>query len=170
VRHLRDVLLLPGVMAVVIPALILGSSGRAWPGGSLDWPFNLVLSIAGGALIGLGLSLMVQTIRLFASIGQGTLAPWDPTRRLVVRGPYRRVRNPMITGVFAVLLGEALLFGSLPLLYWFAGFVIVNLVYIPLLEEPSLARRFGEDYRLYRANVPRWLPRVRPWVPPWDQA
>ena len=108
---------------------------------------------------------MIWTATLFARIGKGTLAPWDPTARLVVAGPYRHVRNPMISGVLAVLLGEAALFGSLPLLVWFGAVFALNAIYFPLVEEPGLRERFGEDYERYRANVPRWLPRFRPWEP-----
>jgi protein-S-isoprenylcysteine O-methyltransferase Ste14 len=105
------------------------------------------------------------TVSLLERIGKGTLAPWDPTSRLVVSGPYRYVRNPMISGVLAVILGEAALFGSLPLLVWFGVVFAVNAVYFPLVEEPGLRRRFGEEYDAYRANVPRWLPRLRAWEP-----
>ena len=100
------------------------------------------------------------------ALGEGTLAPWDETRRLVVRGVYRHVRNPMITGVLCLLLGEASLLGSLPLLGWFALFLLANALYIPLAEERGLERRFGEEYLLYKRNVPRWIPRVRPWNSP----
>jgi protein-S-isoprenylcysteine O-methyltransferase Ste14 len=86
-------------------------------------------------------------------------------RKLVVEGPYRHVRNPMITGVMSILLGEAVGLGSPPLLIWFALFFTVNAVYMPLVEEPGLARRFGDDYAVYKRNVPRWLPRPRPWTP-----
>ncbi len=130
-------------------------------GGSID-----LLGLIGLPLIALGLLLVLSTIRLFATIGRGTLAPWDPTTRLVVRGPYRYVRNPMISGVLFVLLGEAALFGSLALLLWFGLVLMVNAVYMPLVEEPGLKRRFGEEYERYRAHVPRWIPRVRPWDGP----
>jgi protein-S-isoprenylcysteine O-methyltransferase Ste14 len=124
----------------------------------LDW-----LSLVGMPLIAVGLLLVTATIRLFASVGRGTLAPWDPTTRLVVRGPYRYVRNPMISGVLFILLGEAALFGSVQLLVWFAAVLAVNAVYLPLVEEPGLRRRFGEDYVTYQAEVPRWLPRPKRW-------
>jgi protein-S-isoprenylcysteine O-methyltransferase Ste14 len=107
---------------------------------------------------------MYKTISLFASFGEGTLAPWDPPRRLVVRGVYRRVRNPMISGVLFVLLGEAALLGSPPILVWFLFVFALNALYIPLIEEHSLANRFGEEYLDYRRNVPRWIPRLRPWT------
>jgi protein-S-isoprenylcysteine O-methyltransferase Ste14 len=106
---------------------------------------------------------MVSTNRLFATVGHGTLAPWNPPQRLVVRGIYRHVRNPMMLGVCSILFGEALFTASLPLLCWFTFFVIVVMIVIPLVEEPGLVRRFGEDYVVYRQNVPRWIPRRTPW-------
>jgi protein-S-isoprenylcysteine O-methyltransferase Ste14 len=112
---------------------------------------------------------MYKTISLFATVGEGTLAPWDPTQKLVVRGIYRYVRNPMIIGVLSVLLGEAVFLGSLPVLVWFLIFFAVNATYIPLLEERGLAGRFGDDYLVYKRNVPRWIPRLTPWTPSFDK-
>jgi protein-S-isoprenylcysteine O-methyltransferase Ste14 len=152
-RHVASILLLPGVVTVGIPALLLWRTGA-----ELGW-----LSLFGMPLIAVGLLLVTATIRLFASVGRGTLAPWDPTTRLVVRGPYSYVRNPMISGVLFILLGEAALFGSVQLLVWFAAVLAVNAVYLPLVEEPGLHRRFGDDYVTYQAQVPRWLPRPRRW-------
>lgn len=80
-----------------------------------------------------------------------------------MRGVYRHVRNPMMLGVFCILLGEAILFGSPWLLGWFGIFVAVNMIVIPLAEEPGLAKRFGDDYVRYKQNVPRWIPRLTPW-------
>jgi len=145
-KHLRAILLLPGTMTIVIPAVVLSVTGipvRLFPS-----PWNVVLPAAGLVLVLLGLVLIVATIRLFVTVGKGTLAPWNPTRRLVVRGVYRHVRNPMISGVFCVLLGEATAFGSPWLIGWFGVFCLVNLIYIPLREEPGLMKRFGDDYLL----------------------
>jgi protein-S-isoprenylcysteine O-methyltransferase Ste14 len=102
-------------------------------------------------------------VQLLANVGQGTLAPWDPTQHIVVRGPYRHVSNPMISGVLAVLLGEAALLGSLPVFCWFLFFLALNQLYIPRFEEPGLEDRFGEEYRFYKRHVPRWVPRLRAW-------
>jgi protein-S-isoprenylcysteine O-methyltransferase Ste14 len=154
-RHLRAVGLLPVMATIVVPALILWGTEAQVGWGALP----------GAMLIGAGLLLVVRTVALFARVGEGTLAPWDPTARLVVVGPYRHVRNPMISGVALILLGAAAVFGSPPLALWFAAFALVNAVYMPLVEEPGLRRRFGEQYERYRANVPRWLPRLRPWQP-----
>jgi protein-S-isoprenylcysteine O-methyltransferase Ste14 len=82
-----------------------------------------------------------------------------------VQGVYRHVRNPMIAGVFFVLLGEAACGAALPLAVWAAVFIVGNLIYMPLVEEPGLVKRFGEDYEEYRRNVPRWFPRKTAWVP-----
>jgi protein-S-isoprenylcysteine O-methyltransferase Ste14 len=124
--------------------------------------------VAGIAALLIGLTLFVSTLTRFATKGKGTLAPWDPPRELVVVGVYRYVRNPMISGVLFVLLAESLLTGSSRVLIWFSLFLLINLVYIPLFEEPGLANRFGERYRIYKENVPRWLPRATPWSPPWE--
>jgi protein-S-isoprenylcysteine O-methyltransferase Ste14 len=164
-RHFRAILLLPFMVTVVVPATILLFTGPDTFDLWQSYPATRVaLPILGGAFICLGLLLVVATIRLFVTVGQGTLAPWNPTQRLVVQGVYRHVRNPMIAGVFFVLLGEALLVASLPLFIWFTFFVLGNAIYIPLAEEPGLVERFGDDYLAYQRNVPRWIPRLTPWV------
>jgi protein-S-isoprenylcysteine O-methyltransferase Ste14 len=162
-RHLRAIGLLPGMALIVIPGIIIWSSGGVDVGWELPLGAALGTVLVGALLIGLGLALMVRTVSLFARVGQGTLAPWDPTIRLVVLGPYRHVRNPMISGVLAVLLGEAVMLGSPPLAIWAGAFFTLNAIFIPLFEEPLLVRRFGADYEAYRAEVPRWIPRLRPW-------
>ena len=156
-RQLAAVGLLPVTVTLVVPGLILwrnGAEGGGW-----------ALVLVGAVLVAAGVALVAWTATLFARIGRGTIAPWDPTSRLVVLGPYRHVRNPMISGVLAILLGEAAIFASVPLLLWFAGVFAVNALYLPLVEEPGLRKRFGADYDAYRANVPRWLPRLSPWEP-----
>jgi protein-S-isoprenylcysteine O-methyltransferase Ste14 len=163
-RQMRAILLLPGVVAIVVPGLILATTG-AEVGWGLDGAAAALPVALGAALIAAGFAMWVWTVRLFARIGEGTLAPWDATRRLVVEGPYRHVRNPMITGVLAVLLGEAALLGSPAILIWAALFFAINAVYFPLAEEPGLERRFGDEYRAYRRSVPRWIPRRTPWSP-----
>lgn len=150
-RHLRAIALLPGMVAVVIPALIVW--GDEPTGDAL--PF-----VTGALLIAAGFAAWLWTVTLLAKIGKGTLAPWDPTQNLVEEGPYRYVRNPMITAVCAVLAGEALIFESMPIALFLAGFVVVNHVFFLVYEEPALERRFGDEYRDYKSRVPRWLPRL----------
>ena len=162
-RHLLSILLLPFLVVVVVPYWLLNrfaDGDTRWSDVStLVW---LVRS-AGVLLLVAGSALFSWCVSLFARVGRGTLAPWDPTRNLVAVGPYRHVRNPMISGVALMLLGQALVWGSRILAVWFCAFVFINHLYFVLSEEPGLERRFGQDYRLYKASVPRWIPRIRPW-------
>jgi protein-S-isoprenylcysteine O-methyltransferase Ste14 len=162
-RHLVAIALLPFTVTVLVPRWIARAYGvelasSASTGGR-------ALQVLGVALLALGLGLFAASLRRFATEGQGTLAPWDPPRALVVRGPYRFVRNPMISGVTFVLFGEALAALSLPHAVWAAFFLALNATYIPLFEEPQLAERFGEPYRDYCRHVRRFFPRTRPWDP-----
>jgi protein-S-isoprenylcysteine O-methyltransferase Ste14 len=164
-RHLRAILLCPATVTVIVPGLLLWWSGDVEVGWGLPDGVAVIPVLVGAVAIGLGLVLVAWTVWLFATVGEGTLAPWDPTSRLVVRGPYRHVRHPMITGVVLVLLGDAALLGSVALFVWSATVLAVNAVYLPLVEERGLRRRFGDEYDAYRVAVPRWLPRLRPWEP-----
>jgi protein-S-isoprenylcysteine O-methyltransferase Ste14 len=162
-RQLFSIAVLPFTVTVLVPAWIARRNRTAIaPGGS---PGAVLVQIAGVVLLLVGLVLFAASLRRFASEGRGTLAPWDPPRALVVHGPYRFVRNPMISGVVFVLFGEALVLRSPPHAAWAAAFLVINLIYIPVLEEPMLEARFGEPYREYRRNVPRIFPRLRPWDP-----
>src|SRR4030095_112406 len=120
--------------------------------------FGLLLIIA-------GLTIMALTISSFIRIGKGTLAPWSPTKKLVIRGLYRYVRNPMILGVFTVLLGEALSLWSKNILIWAVCFFFINTIYFITSEEPGLEQRFGDEYREYKKHVSRWMPRITPYSP-----
>lgn len=157
-RHLLSILLLPFMVTVTLPRWILTS----WAARDLRWTGTVwqpVGYVAGALIFATGFALFLWCVLLFARVGQGTLAPWDPTQKLVAVGPYRYMRNPMITGVAAMLLGEALFFGSALLAGLVIVFVIVNQIYFLLSEEPGLERRFGASYSEYKARVPRWLPR-----------
>ena len=161
IRHLLSIAALPFMVAVVIPIWLARRYGvQPALAGTLA---QVMTQIAGLILGVIGLVLFAASLRRFATEGQGTLAPWDPPRRLVLHGPYRYVRNPMISGVVFVLFGEALILISRPHFTWALTFLALNFIYIPLLEEPQLRRRFGEDYNEYRRNVPRLIPRLTPW-------
>jgi protein-S-isoprenylcysteine O-methyltransferase Ste14 len=69
----------------------------------------------------------------------------------------------MISGVLLIVLGESVLLESRAVGLWAATVLAINAIYIPLIEEPGLDQRFGEDYHLYKRHVPRWIPRVTPW-------
>lgn len=81
----------------------------------------------------------------------------------MVTGLYRYVRNPMYVSVVAIILGQALLFADWRLILCGALFWLAAHAYVVAYEEPTLARKFGEQYAAFRANVPRWIPRSTPW-------
>src|SRR5262245_46309258 len=112
---------------IVVPGWLVARDA-VW---QLAAPLALAVRAAGLVSAGCGLALMYRTITLFATVGKGTLAPWDPPRTLVARGIYRHVRNPMISGVLAILLGEALFLRSTLVLGWFLLFWLLNAIYIP---------------------------------------
>ena len=166
-KYLREILILPIAELIVVPGVLLWLTGpdtfdlwQSIPATRLSLPILGTLSIC------LGFALLVTTVRQFAKAKTGTIAPWRVSQRLVVQGVYRHVRNPMMTGVLTILLGEAILIASLPVLIWFIVFVGVTAVYIPLIEEPALLKQFGTEYLSYKRNVPRWIPQLRPWNPP----
>lgn len=143
-------------MAVVIPIYIARRNG-------ITLEPTITTLVPAIVLLAIGLTLFVASLLHFATRGRGTLAPWDPPKELVVSGPYRYVRNPMISGVVFVLLGEALLLRSMPHGQWALLFIVINLIYIPLKEEPMLEARFGDAYREYCKHVGRIVPRLTPW-------
>ena len=162
VKSLLQAVVFQGLIAVALPylasrwfdALVLAPAVRA--GG--------VLLIAGG------LALSLWCIVLFVRVGEGTQSPRQPPKHLVTVGPYGVVRNPMLVGVNLVLVGEAVAFGSPGIAVYAAAFFAVTNVLMLTVEEPSLRRRFGEEYDSYRARVPRWVPRLRGAGLPKDRA
>jgi protein-S-isoprenylcysteine O-methyltransferase Ste14 len=119
--------------------------------------------IAGGALVVIGAAGLIECFRRFAFEGRGTPSPIAPTVTLVASGLYRHVRNPMYLAVLAVIVGQALLLGN-GVLLGYAGVVwLLFHGFVVLYEEPTLRRTHGAFYDDYRAHVPRWWPRIRPW-------
>jgi protein-S-isoprenylcysteine O-methyltransferase Ste14 len=147
--------LLPCVVAGYVPWRFFGLK-RA----RLD--FFSAANVIGLLCMGMGSLLLAACIFEFARSGRGTLSPVDPPVRLVVRGLYRYVRNPMYLNVTAIILGEVLLTRSPALaLYWVIWFLGANLFVIGY-EEPTLRESFGAAYDEYMRNVPRWIPRFQP--------
>ena len=147
----------PGIVAGVLPWWISGYRMEPAPLGFE--PFRWL----GVLLLALGGVLLIETIARFALQGLGTPAPIAPTKTLVVTGSYRFVRNPMYVAVISLILGQALLFGSVwTLVYGLFGWLIVHL-FVLGYEEPTLSHSYGEQYDRYRANVRRWIPRLTPW-------
>jgi protein-S-isoprenylcysteine O-methyltransferase Ste14 len=160
-NHVRAVALLPFMNVVVIPALIVAASrGFGAPQIADAGHTNAVTRALAVLLLLGGVALVARCIELFVRYGKGTLAPWDPAQRLIAEGPYRYVRNPLKTGLFLILIGECLLLRSTGIVIWTAAFIVANVIYIRLSEEPGLRARFPGSYSDYCAAVPRWWPRL----------
>ena len=149
-------IIFPFNVMVTIPAVILWWTRK---GIEMEWPST----ITGFLLIITGIGLVYHTVALFTDYGDGTPAPFDPPRKFVALGLYRYVRNPMIIGVMLILLGQSVAFFSFFIFGWFLFFAAANLIYIPLIEEPSLNKKFGEIYKVYLDQTPRWIPRYVSW-------
>jgi protein-S-isoprenylcysteine O-methyltransferase Ste14 len=148
----------PVVVAGVVPWLIGG-----WESVGVWW---LPLRVLGVVLVLTGGGVLVHSFSRFITEGIGTPAPVAPTEHLVVGGIYRHVRNPMYLSVVAVIVGQALLLADMVLIAYAGAVGLAMAAFVHWHEEPVLTRRYGSEYAVYRANVPGWLPRVRPWDPP----
>jgi len=156
-----DFVLQPGVVAGLVPWWLTGWQVRdplpSWA--------RTPLRMAGVVLLAAGTVVLVHAFVRFVVEGVGIPAPIAPTRRLVVGGPYRYVRNPMYLAVVAVIVGQALLLGQPGLLGYAAVVGGAMAAFAHGYEEPTLRRQFGAQYQAYRRAVPAWWPRRRPWQP-----
>jgi protein-S-isoprenylcysteine O-methyltransferase Ste14 len=146
-RALLAFLALPGIVAFLVPLMVLRGPDATW---RTFQPAGLLALIP-------GLLLLFLCVREFYVAGKGTLAPWEPPRHLVVSGPYRFSRNPMYVAVLLVLIGWAVGFWSRALAIYAATFVVVFHLRVILAEEPFLGRTHAGEWRSYQARVPRWF-------------
>ncbi len=149
--------LAPGVMGGLVPWLLTEWRVAGSP--------PVALQVLGWVLIVAGAAFLVHAFARFVVEGIGTPAPIAPTERLVVGGVYRYLRNPMYVAVAATIAGQALVLGRPGLLLYAAAFIAVTATFVRWYEEPTLTRQFGAEYEAYRAAVPGWWPRRRPWSP-----
>lgn len=141
-----------GIVFIFLPSRILAWTGVASPA-TLGWP-QYAAMVLGAAGVVLGL----WCVGFFAVIGKGTPAPFDPPRNLVIRGPYRFVRNPMYIGAYLVLAGTALYYHSLGVAIFLCLVVAWSVLMVLFKEEPALRKTFGAEYEDYCLHVGRWLP------------
>jgi len=143
----------PGTVTGLVPWLITG-----WRQGTTR-PAALVA--LGGILTAAGCLVLLQAFGRFVLEGAGTPLPQAPTDRLVIGGLYRYVRNPMYLALQAIIIGQVLLLDRPVLLGYAAVVAAMTAAFVTWYEEPTLARRYGEQYEAYRREVPGWLPRWR---------
>ena len=150
------------VRAVTYAALFIGFVLVYLPGRFLSWSgivapaTTRVPQVAGMIMVAIGTVIALWCVFTFVFIGKGTPAPFDPPRKLVVRGPYRFVRNPMYIGAGMTLAGAALYYQSLLIFIYAALFSLITHLFVVLYEEPTLRRTFGSDYEAYCSRVNRW--------------
>lgn len=151
-------LLLPFTVIIIIPLVLLFFLGSS----QYLINTNIFLLFLGIIILTLGFLLFIKCVILFYRKGEGTLMPISRihTQKLVIQGPYKYVRHPMIIAVIVMLFGESLIFESFALLIYALSFFLVNIIYLPLVEEKGLLNRFGDDFRKYKDNVPAWFPRI----------
>ena len=116
---------------------------------------NIILSLP---LFSLSLFLIGWSVQNFLKV-KGTPVPFNPPPQLVTSGPYAYTRNPMLTGVFALLFGIGIFFGSVSLLFVFTPFfILLNFWELKTIEEPELVKRLGQEYIEYRKMTPMFFP------------
>ncbi len=142
---------------LLLIAVVLPWAFARWLGSG---PITILSVGLGGLFMVAGVGLSGWCVNFLLTLGQGTQSPLDPTKNLVVGGPYRYVRNPMILGNVLLVIGEAVLFSAPGILLYALLFWSTWHLLLVRLEEPSLRRRFGSEYETYQRQVPRWLPRV----------
>jgi protein-S-isoprenylcysteine O-methyltransferase Ste14 len=142
-----------GLLLIFLPGRILSSNIIIQPVAIGAWQVTGMLLGAAGA------ALALTCILTFVFVGRGTPAPFDPPRRLVVRGPYGFVRNPMYVGAGLALAGAALFYRSLSLAGYAGLFLVTMHAFVLVYEEPTLRQTFGDDYEAYCRRVNRWSPR-----------
>lgn len=162
-RHLSS-FIAPIVVCLVLPYLVVVYEHQSITRPLTSAPISRL--VVGALIAAAGFILFSMTVRMFILIGNGTIMPWDPTRKLIVASLYGHVRNPMILSVLIILVGEAVIFASIGIALLAVLFLAINTVYFIYSEEPGLEKRFGEEYLEYKRSVPRWVPRLKPWRPP----
>jgi len=155
VRAITYAVLFIGLLLIYVPSRLLSWSGIVRP------EVIAMPQVAGMAIGVVGGVVALWCIYTFATVGRGTPAPFDPPRRLVVRGPYRFVRNPMYIGAGLALIGAGLFYESLQLLSYAGIFFLATHLFVVRYEEPTLQQTFGQEYDAYCHQVRRWLPTMQ---------
>jgi len=121
-------------------------------------PLNIIISLP---FFLLALFLIGWSVKNFLK-AKGTPVPFNPPPILVTTGPYAYTRNPMLTGVFSLLFGFGVFFGSVSLLIVFTPlFIFINYWELKSIEEPELEKRLGEEYIEYQKRTPMFFPNPR---------
>ena len=161
-EYLKVVLILPGNVLITIPLLIFLFTRNSHSYYLVN--SHIFLFYVAMFFLALGMFLAIWSVRTFYTKGgEGTPGPWRPVSNLIISGPYRYVRNPMLLGVFFLLLFESILFTAAPLFFWFIVFFVANIIYFKYYEEKELIKRFGTEYEDYKNKVSMLIPKLTPY-------
>jgi len=121
-------------------------------------PTNIIVSMP---LIVIGATLALWTVYTFAK-ARGSPVPLNPPQKLVTTGLYSRSRNPMLLGWIIMLFGIGILLSSFSLIFIFTPlFILLNVLYLKIIEEKEMEKKFGEEYLKYKQSVPMFIPSLR---------
>ena len=154
------VLVLAGlIFAILIPSLLL----VALPGldAALGLPllyFGVANLLIGTLFILVGFIYAAWSILSQVILANGTPVPVMPTQKLLVVGPFKHCRNPMVFGTVTAYLGCSVLAGSLLSAATVILFAVLLVLYIKRIEEHELEARFGQDYLDYKLRTPFIIP------------
>jgi len=151
IRALLGTLLFTAVAPCTVAGFVPFYLRQTWPNATSPNPLGWLLIVPAAIVL-------LESLLRFAWQGLGTAAPIAPTKRLVVAGLYRFVRNPMYLAVLSLVLGQALYFSSTATYVYAAFLALAFHLFVLFYEEPTLRRSYGEEYKAYCARVPRWLP------------
>ncbi|MBI3044036.1 MAG: isoprenylcysteine carboxylmethyltransferase family protein [Betaproteobacteria bacterium] len=150
-KNLLFILLVPGTVAGYIPWLLVRNK---------TFIFSAWTPLAAAAFLA-GVVIFLWCVWDFAVFGRGTPAPIDAPKKLVVRGLYQYVRNPMYVGVLTVILGWAILFKAVEVAVYGVSIAAAFHLFVVFYEEPRLEKTFGLEYDEYRSRVDRWIPKIK---------
>ena len=161
-EYLKVVVILPVNVLITIPLLIFFFTRKSYSYELVN-PSSILFYIS-MFILTLGIFLTIWSVRTFYNKGgEGTPAPWNPVPNLIISGPYRYIRNPMILGVVILLLFESFFFSSVPLFLWTIVFFLANIFYFKIFEEKHLIKRFGTEYENYKNEFPMLFPKFTPY-------
>lgn len=162
--YLRTMSATPDKPGVIAPPPLIALAALA-AGLALDWlwPVNLLrdaLGFPGRLALGClcmaaGLGLAIVAERTFHRLGTNA-APWRPALRLAATGPYAYTRNPMYIGLGLFLVGLAVALASAWTLAMLVPAALALHYGVVKREERYLEAKFGDDYRTFKAGVPRY--------------
>jgi len=158
IPFIKNLFILPFKVLVTLPFILNFANNT-----QLINEYNIDFKIIGILILISGILLFTKTVFLFFKFGNGTIAPWNPPKKFIIKGPYRYVRNPMLIGVNLILISEYLILNSLIIFVWSSIFIVINLLYHKFNEEKKLELRFGNSYTKYKKNVSAWIPRIKPY-------